>query len=168
MGMPRVTKFFAVFVNAEHAADATKYSPPALKMKTEEFRAGAMVGEVDIDMGLDKLECSITTEGHNTNLLKAFGGLISGTTVRLVEMVQADDTAEATGVEYAMRGRFVEQDKGNTEAGKKTEHEHKFVATYFKHTDNGQQIAEVDMLSSIYSVNGEDRMEKARSILGIA
>ena len=166
MGLPRTTKFFACFVEAEHAADVNKYSPPNLKMKTEDFRAGGMIGEVGIEMGIDKLESELTTQGHNTTMLASFGGTIAGKSVRLVEMVQADDVAQPTGVEYAMRGRFTEQDKGDTEAGKLTEHKHTFLATYFKHTDNTKVLAEVDMLNGVYIINGDDRLAQARAILG--
>ncbi|THA42268.1 phage tail protein, partial [Histophilus somni] len=86
---------------------------PKLAIKAESYRAGDMLGEVDINLGLEKLEAELKFGGHMENMRALFGSAeISGVLLRLSQAYQRDDTGEVTAVELVMRGRYTEIDPG--------------------------------------------------------
>ena len=55
MAMPRKLKMMNLFVDGnKYAGQATEITLPKLAMKTEEFRAGGMIGAVDVNLGAGK------------------------------------------------------------------------------------------------------------------
>ena len=53
--------------------DVPSLSLPKLVVKTDEYRGGGMAGPVEMDMGLEKMEASFTTNGVRREAMKFFG-----------------------------------------------------------------------------------------------
>ena len=66
-----------------------------------------------------------------------------------------------------MRGRFGEIDNGTNKSGDDTEQSYTVPLTYYKIIENGKDIIEIDLLNSIFVVNGVDRLAEHRSAIGI-
>jgi P2 family phage contractile tail tube protein len=80
-----VLKNMSLFVDGRgYAGNIEELNLPKLTMKTEEFRAGGMDAPVEVDMGMEKLECDFTLTRFDKDLLKLFG-LAPGNTVSLTE-----------------------------------------------------------------------------------
>ncbi|MDE8034636.1 phage major tail tube protein [Actinobacillus equuli subsp. haemolyticus] len=168
MGLPRKLKYFNWSVdNTSYYGEATEVTQPKLAMKLEEFRGGGMIAPVDINMGLEKLEIEFKIGGHETELIKKFGGTISGTTFRFNGAYQRDDTDEVDAVELVCRGRVTEIDEGTGKSGDDTEHAYKGSLTYYKKTVNGEDIVEIDTLGMIFKIGGVDRLEEIRRAIGL-
>ncbi|MFV0680316.1 phage major tail tube protein [Ottowia sp.] len=168
MGLPRKLKAMAVFVNGTHyAGECTEATPPTMERETEDYRAGGMDGPVKLDMGGKELTLTLKMAGHVAALITQYGGSLSGTQLRLVQAVQADDTDAVQGVEVVARGRLIKFDPGNAKVGDLTEHEYEFALTYFKWIDNGTTLVEVDYINMIENVGGVDRMQQTKATLGI-
>ena len=92
---------------------------PKLTVKTEEFRAGGMDAPVELDMGMEKLESTLTLSGVDRELLKLWGvapGNLTPLTVR--GSLQSED-GTVTSVEVRLRGHVKEIDWGTWKPGEK-------------------------------------------------
>lgn len=168
MGLPRKLKAMAIFVNGTHyAGECTEATPPTLERELEDYRAGGMGGPVKLDMGGKELTITLKMAGHVAALVQEYGGSLSGTQLRLVQAVQADDTEVVQGVEIVARGRLTKLDPGSAKVGDLTEHEYEFACTYLKWIDNGNTLVEIDYVNLIENVGGVDRMAETRAVLGI-
>lgn len=168
MGLPRKLKAMALFVDGQHyAGECTEVTPPTLERETEDYRAGGMNGPVKLDMGGSELTMTLKMAGHVAAMVAQFGGSLSGTQLRLVQAVQADDAEAVQGVELVARGRMTKFDPGTAKVGDLTEHEYEFALTYIKWVDNGTTQVEVDYVNMIENVGGVDRMAQTRAVLGI-
>ena len=168
MGLPRKLKAMALFVDGQHyAGECTEVTPPTLERETEDYRAGGMNGPVKLDMGGSELTMTLKMAGHVAAMVAQFGGSLSGTQLRLVQAVQADDAEAVQGVELVARGRMTKFAPGTAKVGDLTEHEYEFALTYIKWVDNGTTQVEVDYVNMIENVGGVDRMAQTRAVLGI-
>ena len=168
MGLPRKLKAMALFVDGQHyAGECTEVTPPTLERETEDYRAGGMNGPVKLDMGGSELTMTLKMAGHVAAMVAQYGGSLSGTQLRLVQAVQADDAEAVQGVELVARGRMTKFDPGTAKVGDLTEHEYEFALTYIKWVDNGTTQVEVDYVNMIDNVGGVDRMAQTRAVLGI-
>ena len=168
MGLPRKLKAMALFVDGQHyAGECTEVTPPTLERETEDYRAGGMAGPVKLDMGGSELTMTLKMAGHVAAMVAQYGGSLSGTQLRLVQAVQADDAEAVQGVELVARGRMTKFDPGTAKVGDLTEHEYEFALTYIKWVDNGTTQVEVDYVNMIENVGGVDRMAQTRAVLGI-
>ena len=169
MALPRTLKLMNVFNNGHnYLGVAEEVELPKLAMKIEDYRAGGMIGEVGINLGLEKLELTHKYSGIVPELFTGFASdSIDSELIRFAGAYQRDDTGEVSAVEVLMRGRHTELDGGNSKAGEKTETSIKSALTYYKMTVDGKEIVEIDMLNSVLKIEGKDRYEKHRAAIGL-
>lgn len=168
MALPRKLKLMNFLGNGNsYRGQINEITQPKLAMKLEEYRAGGMVGPVKVNLGLEGLEVQFKMGGYMTELVKEFGGSIDGTALRFAGSYQQDDTEEVTSIELEMRGRFGEIDNGTNKSGDDTEQSYTVPLTYYKIIENGKDIIEIDLLNSVFVVNGVDRLAEHRSAIGI-
>lgn len=168
MSLPRKLKHFNVFYNGEEFfGQATEITLPKLAIKAEAYRGGGMPGEVDIDLGIEKLELEHSYGGLIYQIFKDFGiTSVSGVLLRFAGSYQRDDTGDTDAVEAICRGRHTEVDQGSAKAGDDTEFKVKSTLSYYKLTVNGTTLIEIDMINMVYVVNGVDRLEQHRRNIG--
>ncbi len=166
--LPHKLKNFRVFNEGDsYAGIAKTITPPKLAIQAEAYRGAGMLAEVDADLGLQKLEMDSSYGGFVVGILRQFGLMqVDGAMLRFVGAYQADDTGQVQAAELVVRGRHVELDMGDAEAGKDTEWKVKSSLSYLKWTVNGSVEVEIDVLNMIYSVGGVDRMKEIRDALG--
>ncbi|AWX15590.1 phage major tail tube protein [Mergibacter septicus] len=168
MALPRKLKLMNFIADGNrYIGQVTEVTTPKLAMKVEEFRSGGMIGAVDINLGLEKLECEFKMGGYMTELIKGFGASIDGMPLRFMGAYEEDNTNQVTSIEIVMRGRFTEIDNGNSKAGDDTEQTFKVPLTYYKLIENGKDVVEIDMLNSIFVVDGKDRLSEHRKAIGL-
>lgn len=168
MGLPVKLKNFNFSVDGtSYLGETTEVTQPKLAMQLEDYRAGGMIAPVGINMGLEKLEMEFKIGGHETDLIKLFGGSINSNVFRFNGAYQHDDDDSVDAVEIVARGRIIEIDEGSSKAGDDTEHSYKVALTYYKLTVNGIDIIEIDTLNQIYIVDGKDRLAEIRKAMGL-
>ncbi|MDR7101453.1 phage major tail tube protein [Croceicoccus sp. BE223] len=140
---------------------------PPLKIVTEDWRGGGMVGAVAVDLGLDKLEMEFVAGGLLVPAIRKFGAAAhDGTMLRFNGAYQADDGSAVKAVEVVSRGRYVEIDMGGAKPGDDTEHTFKSVLSYYKLSIDGRTEIEIDMVGGVFIVDGIDRNAEIRAALG--
>ena len=166
--LPAKLKNFNVFKEgASFLGIAKEVELPKIKMAGEEWRGAGMLAPVDIDLGLEKLEMSVTYGGLVSSVLDEMGNpRIDGLQLRYVGAYQSDQDGAYTSGEIVTRSRVMEFDPGSAQAGEDTEWKVQHTLSYLKWSVNGARRLEIDVLNGIYFVNGVDRMAGQRSIIG--
>jgi hypothetical protein len=168
--LPKSIKNFNVFIDGVgYAGKAEEVVTPVLERTTESYRGGAMLGEVELDLGIEAMKIEFTLAEFSTDVIKQFGiPDASGIGVRLLAAAKADD-ADSTvdAIEISVRGRFKKSDMGSLKAGDMAKMKVEMPITYLKYTVNGDVIVEIDMINGIEKINGEDRQAALRQALGL-
>lgn len=169
MALPGKLKNMNLFREARSMlGEVTEVTLPKLSRKFEGYRAGGMDGEVDIDMGGEKLELEFSCGGIVADLLDGFGATTHDADLyRYAGAYQAEDTGQVMPVEVVARGRYQEIDMGNGKPGSDTEHKYKVSCSYYKLIVNGREKVEIDTMGMVFKVNGVDRLAAQRAAIGI-
>lgn len=165
--LPHKLKNFRVYVDGDNYAGLIKeLTPPKIATVGDGYRGAGMLGEVETDMGLDKLEQEETYGGFVDGIAAQLGNpAVDGTLARFVGAYQSDGDGSVKAAELVVRGRLREVDTGTSEAGKDTEWKVKRSCTYLKWIVDGRVLVEIDLVGMIYNVNGVDRMAQIRAAL---
>lgn len=166
MAFPVVNRFFDVFdENQSFIHQAKGFDRPKLARKLEDFKGGGMDGDIQIDMGQEKMEATITYVGKLDAAKEWGGNTIDGVYRRVTSSYQNDETGAVDAVEEEIRGRLVEIDDSNLEKGKMNEEKEKIAVTYYRKRVNGQTIFEIDLVNMVCIVNGVDRLAAHRAAI---
>ena len=165
---PKVLKNMNLFVDGRgYAGRIDEIELPKLTLKTEEHRAGGMDLPVEIDLGMEKLEATLTLSDYDPELFKLYG-LVDNDSVAITVRgaIQAQgDTAKPVVIN--MRGGWRELDSGSWKPGDKSTVKIAVIANYYKLSIDGEELIEVDAINLVRKVNGTDQMEAIRSAIGL-
>lgn len=165
--LPRLLRKFAIFVDGVgYAGMAEEVELPKLKIKTEDFRSGGMDAPSEQDMGMEKLEGTITVAEYNPAMMSKFGLLYANTPITLRGAIQRQNE-EAIPVIIKMTGGFKELDKGTWKAGDKGSMKIGYSADLYSEEVDGQETLFIDVVNCIRRVGGVDQLASQRAALGI-
>lgn len=167
--LPAKLKDMMLFNEANsYLGQVKEFTPPPLKRKMESWRGGGMLGEVDIDLGQEKLEAEWTVGGLMAQVLEQYGTTdAGGVMLRFAGAYQRDDGGPNHLMEIVLRGRHSELDMGGAKPGDDTEWKIKTTCTYYKAVIDGTTVIEIDMLSGLFSVGGKNRASELLDLLGL-
>lgn len=165
--IPKILKNFSAFVDTKgYAGKVDEVVLPKLTIKTEEHRAGGMDVPVEIDLGMEKLECELTFAEYDPDLFRLFG-LIDGRAVKMTlrGAIQADGDAEPVVVN--IEGAFRELDAGTWKAGDKATLKCMVAVRNYKLAINGDAIIEINAENMVRVINGVDQLATVRDAIGL-
>lgn len=163
---PVVNKFFNVFdQNKAFLNQAKTVELPKLARKMEDFKGGGMDGDIQIDIGQEKMECTITYVGKLDAASDWATNTHDGVYRRITAAYENDDSGAIDAVEWEIRGRIPEIDEGNLEKGKMNEEKEKIAVSYYRKRVNGVTIVEIDIVNMVCFANGVDRMAAFRNAI---
>ncbi len=165
--IPKTLKNFNLYIDGRgYAGRVEEINLPKLTIKTEEYRAGGMDTPIDIDMGMQKLECSITLSEYDDEVLKLFGVHDNKPTVNFRGAME-DESGKVTPVLITLNGKWRELDFGNWRSGDKATLKVEVVAHYYRLEIDGKELIEIDIENMTRKINGEDQLKPLRDALGI-
>lgn len=168
MALPRILKGFTCYIDALSTdGELTEMTRPKMARKYEEYRAGGWDGSVQIDMGLENLECELKFGGYMTSIIERLGVGLSDTLLRIQGSLHQENSLNYDELRIEMRGRFAEVDPGSDKAGDLGETSSKYYPTYYKESLNGKALIEIDIVRGIFATNGVDRLASKRKALGL-
>lgn len=168
MALDQILKNMNLFVDGRgYAGNIEEFTPPKIALKTEEFRNGGMDAPVDVDMGMEKLECGFTLTKYDKEVLKLFG-MVAGGTVLLTARgsVESEDGSKVPVV-IAMRGIIKEIDGGSWKPGDKATLKATVALRYYKHDLDGETLHEIDVPNMIRIIAGVDQLAQTRANIGM-
>jgi uncharacterized protein len=162
-----ILKNFTLSVDGEgYAGRIEELTLPKLTIKTEEFRGGGMDMPIEIDMGMEKMECDFTLTEYSGEVIRRFG-LAPGNDVPLTLRGAAEaEDGTVFPITVEVRGIWKEVDMGTWKAGEKAIMKVMVACRYYKYTEDGTDLIEVDLENMKRIVNGEDQLEAMRGALG--
>jgi len=163
-----ILKNMNMFVDGRgYAGKIDEVTPPKLTIKTEEHRAGGMDAPAELDMGMEKLECDLSTSGIDKELLKLWG-VAPGNLVPLTfrgALESEDGTVKA--VVMTIRGKVREIDFGTWKPGEKAPMKATVACRYYKLEIDGEALHEIDVDNMVRTINGTDQLAAQRTALGL-
>ena len=168
MRLPSKLKNWDVHVDGDsYAGIAGELALPKLAEKVEQWRGAGMLAEVDISMGLEKLEMETKFGGLVLGIMRQFGSIgLDGVMIRFNGAFQDDYTGSVAAAELVVRGKHVEIDPGTAKPGDNTEWTVKSTLTYLRWRVNGRTEVEIDVINCIMIIDGIDRMAAIRLAMG--
>lgn len=165
--LPFKLKNYVVHANGESFIHQTaEVQLPKIAEKVEAWRGGGMLGEVDVGMGIEKLEMETSFGGLPRSVLRSFGIVgVAAQMLRFTGAYQEEGDGNVMVGELVVRGKHVEIDPGSAKTGDDTAWKLKSTLSYLKWSINGGTDVEIDMMNNIFVVGGVDRMAGIRSAL---
>ncbi|ODS24444.1 phage major tail tube protein [Candidatus Endobugula sertula] len=165
--IPKVLKNFNLFVDGKgYAGLVEDLTLPKLSVKMDELYTGGMDAPIDLEMGMDKLECDFSLCEYNTDVIHQFG-LRNGAQVKLSLRGGLDGETGVTPVVVTLTGAWKDIDMGNWKAGEKPSLKVNVTLRYYKLTVEGNDLVEVDVQNMVRKINGVDQLESMRSAIGL-
>lgn len=166
--VPETLNNMALYVDGRgFAGRAPELSPPKLKIKTEDYRAGGMDAPVKVDQGMEPLQASFSMGSVERDVLKFFG-LADGNAFNATFRGAFRDTrGKVKSAALIMRGMLSEYDPGSWKPGSVSELKYTAELTYYKAEIDGSVICEIDVLNMIRVIDGVDQLADVRKALGM-
>lgn len=170
MALPNSLKNFNAYIDGvSYMGVVEEAKLPKLNRKMESFRGGGMDGEIEIDLGQEKLEMEIVCGGFVADAFKSYGATkANGILTRFAGAYQRDDTGSVQAVEIVARGRWSEIDPDSAKGGDKGKTTLKLSMSYYKLVVDSEDVLEIDLLAFIFKVDGTDMFEAQRKAIGLA
>ena len=168
--IPAIIKDGNAFVEGKgYAGKFKEFKLPKLAIKTEDIMAGGMLGAIEADMGLEKLEASLTLYEWNKDIIKRFGVVNhAGIGFRFTFVAEREDASEElTHIEVVLRGRIKEMEADAFKKGESPALPIQLAVSYYRYEQAAETLIEIDMTNYIYKVGGVDLYAKRREALGI-
>lgn len=166
--IPQMLSNTNLFVDGvSFAGDVPSLTLPKLTVKTEAHRGGGMAGEIEMDMGLEKLEASWTSTGVRREMMKYFGLSDQTGCNAVFRGAFKELKGQITPVIATLRGMLKEVDPGDWKAGDKAEMKYAMAVTYYKLEIDGRVMYEIDMVNAVRVIDGVDQLAAERSALGL-
>ncbi|UQY87963.1 phage major tail tube protein [Stenotrophomonas rhizophila] len=168
MSMPSKLKNLNLFNDGEsYLGQVTEFKLPTLTRKMEEYRAGGMLGPIDVDLGQEKIEAEWKCGGMMLQVLRQYGAIRhNAVQLRFAGAYQSEDSEAVDAVEIVLRGRHSEVDAGTGKVGDDTEFSVKTSVSYYKLSINGRTEIEIDMVGMVFIVDGVDLQAAQRRAIG--
>ncbi len=162
--IPKVIKGFNLFIKDKgYAGRVADVTLPKLTLKTDDLNAGGMDIPIALDMGMEKMDCSMTLHEYTPDVIKLFG-LGKTNPVDAVLKGALDDEETVTKIEIELRGMWTEVDMGQW-SGDKQSLGLSMALRYYKLTIGGEVLVEIDAANMVRSINSVDQLAKAREAI---
>jgi P2 family phage contractile tail tube protein len=163
-----ILKNMALYVDGRgYAGNVEELNLPKLTLKTEEFRNGGMDAPIEVDMGMEKLECEFTLTKFDKAVLKRFGLAAGQLTPLTIRGAIVSDNSVPLPVVVNLQGMLREVDFGSWKPGEKATIKIAVALRYYKLSHSGQVIHEIDVVNQVRMINGFDQLLAVRTILGV-
>jgi P2 family phage contractile tail tube protein len=164
---PRVLKNFNAFINGVgYAGRVEEVELPEVALKMEEWRGGGMDGSTEIDMGQEVMTSKITMGEYIPDLITALAK--GGQRIQFRGALKRDSDGSAViPVVCELGARFKKFTPGSWKAGDMAKAEHELTVDYFKWTQAGVELMEIDTINMIRRIGGVDQLAEQRAALGL-
>jgi len=162
---PRKIKNFNAYLNGDSwAARVTEATLPELSLKTDEYRGAGMNGSIDIVMGQEKMEASLTFAEWNPAVFNAWGNVLP---LVLRPAAQGEGDFDADPHIFTMNARWLKVEPDALKVADTSNLKITGNVHYFRAENAGVPTVEIDIENMIHIVNGVDQMASMRAAMGL-
>lgn len=167
MSLPQIIRAMNLFADGKGFAGVVEeVTPPKLTIKTEEFKAGGMDAPLELDQGMDKLECNFTIAKYDSDLFKAYG-LVPSKMINVTLRGAFEEDGETTEVVMSLSGSWKELDFGTWKPGEKAALKIAMSLKKYELKIAGEEQVFIDIPNMVRRIAGVDVLEAARVAIGI-
>lgn len=165
--LPRHLRNFNLMIDGRgYAGMADEVTLPTLSIKSEAHRAGGMDMPVDVDMGMESMELSVTLSDYNEDVISGFGLLGTGVQITLRGAIQRQGE-EAQPVVVNVTGGLKSREPGTWSAGGKQTTKLTYSVRKYAESINGTEYVNIDAENMIRVINGVDQLASQRAAIGM-
>jgi len=165
--LPRVLKGFAVYVDGRgYIGRVESCKLPELTVKAEEYRGAGMDAPVDLDMGMEKLDVSMTFAEYDPNLIKEFGLFSADTQIVLRGAIQRQGE-DAVPVIVRLQGGVKQIGRDDWKQGEKGSMQVSANCNRYSESIAGETLVDIDIINMKRIIGGVDQLAGMRSALGV-
>jgi P2 family phage contractile tail tube protein len=149
---------------------AEEVQAPVIKHKFTEHKALGLIGTPEFFSGIEKMEAKIKWNSFYPDVLKLVANPITPIQLQVRASLETYGSSGRTGEDAVvcyMTATPKDFPTGSFKQHDNVELETNFAITYCKLEIGGLPILEIDVLASIYKVNGLDILSQYRANLGI-
>ena len=142
---------------------------PDVVATLSEHKALGMVGKIELPNGIDKMEMSMKWNSLYGDVLKKAANPFKAVQLQCrssQETYTGQGRTEEVPVVVHITGTFKKFPMGGFKQHDNVEAETTMTVTYLRLVVNGEDILEIDVMSNIYKVGGEDLLSQYRSNIG--
>ncbi|CAN0626428.1 Phage major tail tube protein [Burkholderia multivorans] len=150
-----------------YAGRAPSMTPPKLKIKTDDYRAGGMDATIKVDQGMEALDAAFAMASLEYDVLKFFGLLDGNAFNGVFRAAFKDRSGKVKAAAVYVRGILHEVDPGEWKPGEKGEMKYSVGCDYYKMEIDGAVVHEIDILACKRIINGVDQLAEVRKALGM-
>ena len=163
-----ILKNMALYVDGRgYAGNVEELTLPKLTMKTEEFRNGGMDAPIEVELGMEKLECEFTLTRFDRQALSLFGLAPGQITPLTIRGVVVSDNGVQLPVVVNLQGIVREMDPGTWKPGEKATLKIMMALRYYKLTHGLNTVHEIDIPNMVRVIDGVDQLALTRLALGV-
>ena len=165
--LPRVLKGFTAYVDGRgYIGMVETVKLPDLNVKTEAYRGAGMDAPIDLDMGMEALDCTMTLADYDPDLIKLYGLFQANTPIVLRGAIQRQGEAAVPvvirlqgGVKSINRDDWTQGNKGNMQVA--------FNCNRYKEEQGDETLVDIDVLNYKRVIGGVDQLAGMRAALGV-
>lgn len=164
----QILKNFALFIDGRvYAGNVDSVQLPALTLKLEDYRAGGMDAPVSLDMGMEKMTCTVKMSNWNRDVAGLWG--VGPGAPKMFVFRGALESLNGTiePVEVMMEGTMDDFQHDDVQPGAKAGVTFTINLRTYRYTQNGQEVHNIDVVNMKRTINGVDRLSSVRTALGL-
>ena len=163
--IPKILKNFNLTVDGlAYVGRVEELVLPKLNLKMEDYHMGGLDTPLQIDMGMEKLECELILSEYDSEVIKLFGS-DSETLVPLTLRGAFDDENGVTPVLISLLGAWKSLDFGSWKAGEKAPLKISVAVVYYRLKVGDDTLVEIDVKNMERSINGIEQVGAIRDTI---
>lgn len=165
----RLTNANVYIDGINHLGKAEEVSLPDIKHKMSEHKALGMVGSFELFSGIDKLEGKIKWNSVYADVARKVANPFKASQIQVrcsIETYTPAGRAAQVPMVTFITATFKNAPMGNFKQQDNVELESTLNVLYVRQEIDGQVVMEIDVLSNIYKVDGEDLLQVYRANIG--
>ncbi len=167
MRAKKVKAYLAYINEQSFVGKVSEFSPPELKLKTGNYRAGEMLGEIDINLGVDKLEAEIVFEEISETVLNAFGICNYGNVRLRVMASEESEMCDFSQHEWVCVGHWISVKTDKLKSGDSVKSTCKLQVAEYTESRDGNELQHIDLARGIHRAGSQDLTARRRAALGL-
>lgn len=167
MPLPRHLRNFSVMIDGRgYSGRADEVTLPTLAISEQDHRAGGMDSSIGIDMGMEKMELSVTLSDYDEAVISGFGLLGAGIPLVVRGAIQRQGEP-AQPVVIRTLASLKSRNVGSFGPGAKQSTSLTYSLRKYSESINGVEYVNIDIENMVRVIDGVDQLASQRAALGL-
>lgn len=163
--LPRFHKGMNLYLDGENfIGRVVDVKLPDINIKTEAYQGAGMDSEVDIEMGMEKLDVQFTLAEFTPSVIKQLGLLTADRQLVLRSILQRQGEAPV-GMVVRMQGGIKSLTRDQLQQGNKSNMQLTMNCNSYIEEQGGERLIEIDILNYVRIIGGTDQLAPGRALL---